>query len=67
MPASCATARRETLRKARGKLFGFSILYLFLLFAVLLAEHRRSASSALGCTRGSCGVSDSRNAKTVSS
>jgi protoheme IX farnesyltransferase len=28
----------QALRKACGKLFGFSILYLFLLFAVLLAE-----------------------------
>jgi protoheme IX farnesyltransferase len=34
--------------KAAKNLFGFSILYLFLLFAVLLAEHGLSLASRLG-------------------
>ena len=39
-PGACARSRKGARpTRRRKKLFGFSILYLFLLFAVLLAEH----------------------------
>ena len=40
-------AEREGHRRRSKQLFGFSILYLFLLFAALLAEHGWEACSAI--------------------